>query len=55
MFPAPFNIDPNWYEKYWFGERAPPKRRVFRRGIARFAVLVALLAGGGVLLSQLHP
>jgi hypothetical protein len=55
MFPPPFNVDPNWYQNYWFGERPPAKRKVFRRSITRFAALVVLVAGGGVLLSQFHP
>ncbi len=55
MFPPPFEVDPDWYENYWYRERARPKRRTFRRSLARFAVLVALLAVGSVLLSQFHP
>ncbi len=54
MFPPPFNVDPKWYENYWFSEQQRPKRRPFRRSLAQFAVLVALLAGGGILLSQFH-
>lgn len=55
MFPAPFNVDPKWYEHYWYSGRPRPKRRTFRRSLARFGALVALLAGSSVLLSQLHP
>ena len=55
MFPAPFEVDPKWYEKYWYSERPRPKRRTFGRSLARFGVLVALLAGSSVLLSKFHP
>jgi hypothetical protein len=55
MFPAPFNVDPKWYENYWYSVRPRPKRRTFRRSLARFGALVALLAGSSVLLSQLYP
>ena len=54
MVPPPFNVDPEWYENYWFGARPRPKRRTFGRSMMRFTVLVALVAGGGVLLSQFH-
>ncbi len=55
MFPAPFNVDPKWYENYWYSGRPRPKRRTLRRSLARFGALVALLAGSSVLLSQFHP
>ena len=51
MFP-PFNLDPGWFERYWYA--AEPKRRSLSRSLARFAVLVALLAGGGSVLSSHH-
>jgi hypothetical protein len=50
----PFYVDPDWYERYWLSDRPYPKRRSFAGGLARFAVLAALLAGGGVVLSQFH-
>lgn len=54
MFPPPFEVDPDWYERYWYGERPRPKGRVPHRSWARVAVLVALFAGGSLLLSQFH-
>jgi hypothetical protein len=52
MFPV--QVDPGWYDKYWLSEVPKPKRRPFGRHLARFAVLAALLAGGGVVLSEFH-
>lgn len=51
MFP-PFNPDPGWFERYWYANRPEPKRRSFSRSLTRFAVLVALLAGSGFVLSS---
>ncbi len=48
----PFNVDPKWYEEYWLSERPRPKRRSFSASLARFAVLAALIIGGGALLSH---
>jgi hypothetical protein len=53
MFP-PFNPDPGWFERYWYADRPKPKRRSLSRRLARFAVLVALLAGSGLVLSSHH-
>jgi hypothetical protein len=50
----PLDVDPGWYAEYWYGERPAAKRRAFSGSLARFAVLVVLLAGGGMVLSQLH-
>ena len=41
----PLEVDPGWYEKYWLSEQPRPKRRPFARHLARFAVVVVLLAG----------
>lgn len=49
MFPF---VDPGWYEKYWFSEPPQPRRSSLPRKLARFAVVVAVLAGGGVALSH---
>ena len=51
MFPG---TDPDWYEKFWLTEVPPPKRRSAVRHLTRLAVLVALLAGGGAMLSGFH-
>ena len=53
MFP-PFEPDPGWFEQYWYTDRPEPKRRPFSRNLARFAVLVALLAGSALVLSSHH-
>ena len=50
----PWNVDPSWYEKYWLSEAPQPKHRSFPQHVARFAVLVAVVAGGGALLSHFH-
>jgi hypothetical protein len=49
-----YAVDPDWYEKYWLSERAQPKRRPFSASLARFAVLAALLAGGGAVVEYAH-
>jgi hypothetical protein len=51
---SPFGPDPGWYENYWYGDRPQPRRRPFSASFARFAVLVALLAAGGAMLSKHH-
>jgi hypothetical protein len=50
----PLQVDPNWYENHWYGSRSPPRRRKVSRGVARFALLVVLLAGGGAVLGSVH-
>jgi hypothetical protein len=50
----PFEVDPKWYENYWYSERPRPKRRTAARSLARLGVLVVLLAGSGVVLSHYH-
>ncbi len=44
----PFNVDPSWYEGYWYGERPPRRRRPMLRTLLRlaagFAVAVASAA-----------
>ena len=52
MFPN--KVHPGWYDAYWYGERPRPRRRSFAGSLARFGVLIVLLAGGGVALSQLQ-
>jgi hypothetical protein len=37
---TPFDIDPSWYEAYWYGERAVRKRRPLVRKLLRSAVPV---------------
>ena len=45
----PFEVDPGWHENYWYSDRPrPQQRRAFSGNVARFAVLVLLLAGSGV-------
>ena len=41
-------------QKYWLSDRPQPKRRSFPRGLARFAVLTALVVGGSAVLSHYH-
>jgi hypothetical protein len=50
----PLQVDPKWYENYWYSDRPRPRRRSFGGSVARFAMLVGLLAGGGLVLSHLH-
>lgn len=50
----PFEVDPRWYENYWLSDRPQPKRRSFSGNLARFAVVVALIVGGGAVLSHYH-
>ena len=47
-------VDPDWYEKYWFSDRPAPRRRPFAGSLTKFAMLVALLAGGGAVLGHYH-
>jgi hypothetical protein len=49
-----FKVDPGWYEKYWLTEPPQPKQRTFAGHLGRFALALALLAGGGALLAQVH-
>jgi hypothetical protein len=49
MFPV--EVDPAWYDKYWYSNRPRRQRRYLSGAMARFAVLVVLLAGSGVALS----
>lgn len=50
----PLQVDPHWYEDYWYGDRTPPRRRTAFRGLARFTLLVVLLAGGSAVLGSVH-
>jgi len=50
----PLQVDPRWYEIYWYTDRPRPKRRAFSSSLARLAVLVALLSGSGAVLSHFH-
>jgi hypothetical protein len=50
----PFEIDPGWYDRYWYSDRPQPKRRSFSGSAVRFAVLVLLLGGSGLALSNYH-
>ncbi len=52
MFPV--QVDPGWYDKYWLSDPPKPKQRPLGRHVARLAVVAALLAGGGVVLSEFH-
>ena len=51
MFP-PFPPDPPRFDRYWYSEQPAPERRSTLRSLARFALLVELLVGGGLLLSR---
>jgi hypothetical protein len=51
---TPFEVDPGWYKAYWLSDRPRSKRRSFASGFARFAVLVVLVTGGGLVLSNFH-
>jgi hypothetical protein len=50
----PFEVGPGWYESYWYAERGRRKRSSVGGSVARFAVAVVLLAGGGMALSHFH-
>jgi hypothetical protein len=50
----PYEVDPGWYEKYWLTERPRPPRRANTGRLARLAVVVALVVGGGAMLSRVH-
>ena len=52
MFPV--EVDPGWYERYWLSERPQSRKRPVAGHLARFAVVVVLLAGGGAVLSHFH-
>ena len=51
----PFDVDPDWYDRYWMTDRPQPRRRSFSRSLTRFAVVVVLMAGGGAALSHFYP
>jgi hypothetical protein len=42
----PFKVDPAWYDEFWMTER-PERRRSLPGNLARLAMVVALLVGGG--------
>ena len=50
----PFKSTPAGMTSTGSANAPKPKRRPFGRHLARFAVLAALLAGGGVVLSEFH-
>jgi hypothetical protein len=50
----PHDVDPGWYDAYWWTDRPRKKRRSLAGSLARFAVLIVLLAGGGMALSYFH-
>jgi hypothetical protein len=47
-------VDPDWYERFWYSNRPRPKRRPFASLVVRFALLVGLMGGGGAWLSLRH-
>ncbi len=47
-----FHVDPAWYQAYWFAEPPRSRRPAITAAAARLAVAVAVLGGGGVLLSH---
>ena len=49
----PFEVDPGWYEIYWLSDRPQPQRRSVP-ATWPFAVLAALVVGGGAVLSRYH-
>ena len=49
-----FEVDPDWYENYWLREPAPVRQRSLGGQLTRLAVVVALVAGGGAVLSRYH-
>jgi len=51
---APFKIDHGWFDAYWYSDRPRPRRRSVPNSLARFAVVVVLLAGSGFALSHLQ-
>jgi hypothetical protein len=46
-----FEVGPGGYDSFWCNARPRPKRRLLGAGLARFGVLVVLLAGSGLALS----
>jgi len=39
----PFEINPGWYDTYWYSERPHRQPNVYSRGFARFAAIAVLL------------
>jgi hypothetical protein len=50
----PFEVDPGWYDACWLSERPGPQHRSVAGHLARLAVVVALVVGGGAVLSRYH-
>ncbi|HET7883635.1 MAG TPA: hypothetical protein VFL55_22300 [Acetobacteraceae bacterium] len=50
----PFAAKPDWYENYWLSDQPRPRQRSLAGHLARFAVVVALVVGGGAVLSHYH-
>jgi hypothetical protein len=40
-----YEVDPTWYESFWYADRARSKHRSRVGRVARLATLVALLTG----------
>jgi hypothetical protein len=50
----PFEVNPEWYENYWLREQPRRYRPSLGGQLTGFAVVVALVVGGGALLSRYH-
>lgn len=49
-----FEVNPGWYETFWYSERPNPKCRSFSHGLVGLAAIVVLLASSGVVLTYIH-
>ena len=43
---GPFRVDENWFEDYWYSDRAVPKPQSFGKSLAGVAACLFLVAGG---------
>lgn len=51
---SPFEVSPGWYDAFWCHDRRRPKHQTVSRNVARVAVLIVLLLGGGLVVTNLQ-